>query len=421
MTENIPDRQAAGAPLPFLEFVCLMAMLMAMSALGIDIMLPALSDISRDLDIENANNTQLVVSIFLLGNGIGAFLVGPIADAVGRRPVLMVGLIAYATMALMSAMTTDFEFLLLTRFLNGVAASCSFVMGMAIVRDSFSGDEMARLMSLVAITFMIVPVMAPTLGQMVLYVGEWHDIFLLLVALALLVLVWVWVRLPETLQEHNRTSLSFRKIGRVAREVATHRQAAAYMLGSAIFFGGIFGFINSAEQIFGDIFAAGDFFPFAFAIIAGSMAVTNFINSRLVLKLGARRISHVALIFFCLWTATQLVLSPLLATNMTAFIAVMSVAMAMMGFIGANFGSIALDPFGHVAGTASSVQMGIRMLSGAIIGATIGHAFDGTVVPMLSGFLICGLLSLTLVLIAERGRLFAPTGDPVGPDHHPLD
>lgn len=400
----------SGAPMPFAEFVAMMALLMALNALAIDSMLPAFPDIGRALNVMVENDRQLIVSIYLLGGGVGALVHGPLSDRYGRRPVLLTGLALYVLLALGCAVSPDFTMLLTLRFCQGMAAAAAFVLSISIIRDRYAGDDMASLMSLISIVFMAVPVIAPTLGQWVMAVSGWRSIFFLLAGMGAAVAVWIFLRLPETLHPQDVMEIKPRRIAANWLNVLRHRQATGYMLSSGIFFGALFGYVSSSQQIFDHVFKASDIFPYVFAITAGAMALSNLVNSQLVHRFGARRMSHAALIAFTLLALAQLLLAESDGHNMVRFLTLMAFSMGMVGFVGANFGAIAMEPFGHIAGSASSFQACVRISSGALIGGLIGHFFDGTTLPLAMGFLICGLLSLALLLWAEKGVLFRRHG-----------
>lgn len=387
------------------EFVAMMASLMAMNALAIDAMLPALGYISRDYALSDPNLRQWVISAYLIGTGAGAVFYGPLSDRFGRRPVLLGAVGVYTALSLLSILSGSFDVLVGLRLAQGLAAGAFSVLVGSIVRDRYSGDAMAQLMSFVFIVFMGVPVIAPTLGSAVLVFADWHWIFVLLALMGAGVGVWVWKRLPETLDPEHVIPIKLSAIVDVWTKVITHRQALGYMFGSGIAFGALFGFINSAQQIFFEVFGAEDIFPYAFAIVAGAMALASFFNSRIVMRFGARRVSHSALLAFIGLAAIHLVIA-WDGESLTTFLILHALTMSMCGFIGANFSSIAMEPFGNMAGAASSFQNSCRMLAAAGLGVIIGQSYDGTVVPLVTGFLICGSCALLLLLWSEKGKLF---------------
>ena len=399
------------APLGQREFVTMMALLMALNALAIDAMLPALPQIALDLGAPTANDQQNIISFYFLGLGVGSLLHGPLADRFGRRQIILVCLIGYIASALLAGFAPSWTTMLVMRVTHGLFGAAMGVVATAVVRDRTSGDQMARLMSLIFLTFMIVPILAPSVGQMVLWVAEWRAIFLLLAVIGLIMAAWVYWRLPETLDPADVRPISFAVLASSWKALSSHRQSVAYMVGSAIAVGANFGFLNSSQQIISGTFGRGDIFPIAFASVAAGIAVANYSNARLVLHFGARRVSHSALFAFIALSMVQILLA-LTGETLVLFLAVVCLNMGMIGFIGANFSSIAMEPFGHIAGTASSFQNSVRTWLSAGIGAGIGHAFDGSTMPLAIGYVACGLLALAAILWGEGGRLFTRPNPP---------
>ncbi len=397
-------------PISRTEFVVMLASIMALSALAIDTMLPALDAMGRDLGVTNENRTQLVIILFLFSVGVGSVIHGPLSDRYGRRPVLLVSLLLYAVTALGCVMAQDFATLLALRVAQGVACAAGNVITIAIIRDRLSGDAMARMTSTIFMVFMIVPVIAPTLGQFILTFGDWRTIFLLLAMASIAMTLWVLRRLPETRDPANIVPLTLPTILSGWGEVMRHRSAMGYMTAAALIQGGLYGFLASGPQIFRHVFHAPDLFPTAFAAIAITMACTNFLNSRIVMRFGARRVGHTAVCVFILLGSAQLIMALFATPTILGFIVPVALGISMVGLIGSNFSSIAMTPFGHIAGTASSFQSAVRTACGAIIGGAIGHAFNNSFVPLAAGFVGCGIAALIGVLIAERGRLFTRPG-----------
>jgi len=274
------------------------------------------------------------------------------------------------------------------------------------VRDHVGGDRMARMMSLIMMIFLLVPIIAPAIGQGIMMVFGWRAIFGAMALMGLLVGTWVWFRLPETLSADNKQEIDPVTILRNMGTALTTRGAVGYVIGSALVFGSLFGFLNSSQQLIGETFGAGNYFALIFGGAVVGMVLANFTNSRIVERFGARRVSHAALLAFIVVAIIQLISASASPQSLPEFIILMSLSMAMLGFIGANFGSIAMQPFFHIAGAASSGQTAVRMSTGAILGSTIGYLFDGTAVPLASAMLSCGLLALVAILFSERGKLF---------------
>ncbi|BAK64884.1 putative drug resistance transporter [Sphingobium sp. SYK-6] len=398
--------QAKPFPMHDREFVALMASIMALNALAIDAMLPAFPAIRASLGVADPNSLQYMITSYMLANAVGSLVAGPMSDRFGRRPMLLVSITCSALGGLASAVAPTYEALLTMRAIHGFFAAGLGVLAVSVIRDRYEGDRMARVMSLIIIIFLLVPVLAPSIGQLVLIVASWREIFHVLAVSAAGVLVWAWFRLPETLDPDYRQPIAPTVIARNWLSVVTDRQGLGYMLGAGIMMGGMFGFLNSAQQIFFDVFDAADIFPLAFACVAGSMAIANFSNSRIVERFGARRVSHMALIAFIVLSLAQLGASQLHPEPMLLFLALIALNMGMVGFTGSNFGSIAMEPFGHIAGAAASFQSFARMAVATLIGALTGQRFDGTTQPLAEGFFLTGLIGLGFILWAEHGKLF---------------
>jgi MFS transporter, DHA1 family, multidrug resistance protein len=406
MHSPLPPRKHIGDR----ELIVMMASLMALNALAIDSMLPAFPAMADGLGVVDANHVQYVISTFLAGTGIGALIYGPLSDRYGRKPILLTATVGAAVFSLACSISPSFEMLLYMRFAHGLMAAAMGVLVVSVIRDQFEGDAMARRMSTIFLIFMIVPIVAPTVGQFVLLFAGWRTIFDVMALMALGAAIWVYYRLPETLHPENIVPIEPHALALAWSKVVLHRNATGYMLGAGIVQGALFGYLNSSQQMFDRVFDAADFFTIGFAIIAVGIAVANFTNARVVERFGARRVSQTALFTFIAMGALQLLAAELAPRSLPLFLLLLTVNMAMVGFIGANFSSIAMTPFGDVAGAASSFQTFVRTVLAASIGAVIGQQFDGSVAPVALGFLVCGLVSLGLVLWAEQGRLFTRPG-----------
>ncbi|MFC0205950.1 multidrug effflux MFS transporter [Novosphingobium soli] len=406
-----PDARPAQFPMKELEFVAMMASFQALQALAIDVMLPALGAISRDLRLEDPNQRQLIIGVFLICSGLGSLFPGALADRFGRRTVVLCAIAAYVLLSVVCAVAASFELLLISRGVMGLVTSAMMVMPMTILRDRFEGDRMARTQSLVAMTFMVVPMIAPMLGQSVLLFAGWRWIFGIMGGLAAAVFAWAWIRLPETLDPRFRQPV---KLGVIAGNMALalrERAAFGYFLGAAFVQGALFGYLNSAQQLVGEHFGAGTWFPVIFGGMALVMASTNFMNARIVERFGARRVSHAALLFYIVLAAVHLVLA-FRGEDLWTFLPLMTLSMCMMSFLGSNFQAISLQPFARIAGAAASVMAFVRVVLGAVLGSLIGQAYDGTARVVVGGMVACGLVALLLVLYSERGRLFRRVNPP---------
>lgn len=401
-----PGSTPSRPPLGEREFIVMMASLMALQALSIDSMLPALGTIAAELGSTDPNHRQLVIGVYLFGSAIGALLPGALADRFGRRPVLFGALAIYTVLALACALVQDFTTLLVLRGIQALGSAGLTVMPSAIVRDCHEGDRMARMLSTTALVFMIVPVLAPSFGQAVLQFAGWRWIFGLTAVLSVAVSSWVWLRLPETLDLVNRQEIRPRRIAINMGTALSNRASIGYVLASGLVWAGLFGFLNSSQQLVAEHFGAGQAFPLYFAGMAGCMAMANLVNSRIVERFGARRVSHSALLAFIALAALQVSRAYAGDETLGQFALMMAAQMCLCALMGANFTSISLQPFGRIAGAAASVQMFTRSVLSSLLGGAIGQSFDGTARPLATALLAGGLLALVLVLYSENGRLF---------------
>ncbi|WP_419180091.1 multidrug effflux MFS transporter [Erythrobacter oryzae] len=406
----LPARKALGET----ELMWMMAMLMALNAFGIDAILPALDALAADLSV-SGNDRQFVIGVYLLTGGIGSLVPGALADRFGRRPVLLGAVAVYIVLSLLSALAPSYDALIAVRAAQGFFAAGIVALPPAIIRDRVGGDKMARMMSLIFVIFLMVPAIAPTIGEAILQTfGSWRAIFAAMVLLGLVMGTWVFIRLPESLTEENRQPIVPRAIGANMLRALTLPSVAGYVIGSALVFGALFGFINSSQQLITQTFGAGDIFPLVFAICAGSMALASWSNSRIVERFGARRVSHTALFAFIAVSAVQVMLAFQPGEELWHFVPLMAINMALLGFIGSNFGAIAMNPFFAIAGAASSAHGFVRMTTAAMLGGAIGYAYDGTARPLALALLASGLACLALVLWSEKGKLFGPSDAEMG-------
>jgi DHA1 family bicyclomycin/chloramphenicol resistance-like MFS transporter len=406
-----PAPRSEKFPMGELEFVVMMASFQALQALAIDVMLPALGAISTDLHLADPNQRQLIVGVFLICSGLGSLFPGALADRFGRRPVVLTAITTYVLLSMVCAVSASFELLLIARGVMGFVTSAMIVMPMTILRDRFEGDRMARSQSLIAMTFMVVPMIAPMLGQTVLLFAGWRWIFGIMGVLAACVFTWAWMRLPETLHPDFRQPVRLSVIAGNMGLALKERAAFGYFLGAAFVQGALFGYINSAQQLVGEHFGAGTMFPVIFGCMALVMACTNFANARIVERFGARRVSHAALLGYIVLGSIHLVLA-MRGEGLWTFLPLMTLSMCMLSFIGSNFQAISLQPFARIAGAAASVMAFVRMVLGATLGSLIGQAYDGTARPIMAAMVICGLIALVLVLYSEGGRLFRRLNPP---------
>jgi len=404
----MPESASPAGPrlrIRFGEFVALSAAMMACQAIAIDAMLPALPTIARGLGLHDPNRAQFVVYAYMAGLGCGQLFWGMFSDRYGRRRILLIGLGLYVLAALLCSSTRSFDALLGWRFTHGVAAA-AVVVARSVIRDLYSGARMARVMSLTFIVFLLSPVIAPSLGQLVLLVAPWRYLFVLIGGVSAAVWVWLLLRLPETLHPEYRLRLDLVRIRHAMRLVFGNRSAMCYTLAAACVSGSLLSYLGMVQQIFGEIFHRPQLMPTVFALCAGAMGAASYFNSRLVERLGMRLLSQAGLLLLTAAAALHALLAALGFEGLGVFIVMQSVTLACIGLTFANFGTLAMEPMGAVAGIAASLQGFISTLGAAMLGALIGRQFHGTTLPLSLGSSVCGAAAIALVLIAERGRLF---------------
>lgn len=395
--------------LGFKEFVALIAALMGSNALAIDIMLPALPAIGDAVGIPVENDRQWIVTAFMLGFGAGQIIYGPLSDRFGRKPILLIGLVLYTAFGILATFASSFDALIIARVGQGIGAGATRVLAVSIVRDRFAGRQMARVMSLVFIVFLAIPIVAPSVGQTILVFAPWRWIFGLLAVFGAFLFVWTVLRMPETLHPEDVRPFSLPAIGSAFRLTLTTRQSVGYMMAMSLAFGGLLGFINSAQQVFAGPLQAPRLFPLIFAITAVALAIASLINSRIVERVGMRVVSHSALLGYIFFSGVHAAVAWLGYETLLTFTILQSGMMFCFGLMGSNFGALAMEPMGHVAGTASSVQGFCSTTVAALVGFFIGQQFDGTTVPLTLGFFGCGLAVLAVIMITEKGRILRPS------------
>lgn len=408
MPASATPRSPIQIAMGFKQFVGLIAALMAANALAVDTMLPALPVIGHDLGFAGDNQQQWIVTSYLLGFGAAQIIYGPLADRFGRKPVLLWALVVYVVFSGTAAFAATAPVMIAARLLQGVGAAATRVLAISVVRDCFAGSQMARVMSLSFIVFLAVPILAPSIGQIIMLFGPWRWIFGAITLFGFLVMIWTALRLPETLHPEDRLPVEFGRVVNAFHLTLTNRIAVGYMLAMTMVLGALFGFINSAQQIFATTFGAPRLFTTVFAVIAAFMALSSFVNARIVGRIGAKRVSHLALGSFILIAVAHAAVAISGHETLWGFAVFQAGIMFSFGLVVSNFGSIAMGPLGHVAGTASSVQGFVTTFGGALLGFFVGQHFDGTAVPLTLGFAIYGAFAFAIVYVTEGGRLFKP-------------
>jgi MFS transporter, DHA1 family, multidrug resistance protein len=403
------------------EMTAMLAGLMALNALAIDAMIPALPNIGRSLDVVAENDRQLVVIAYFIGFASTQLFWGPLADRFGRKPILAAGVTLYGIFALLCAFAGSFPLLIAGRVAMGASAAVTRVLVVAMVRDLFEAEAMARVMSLVFMVFMLVPVLAPNIGQLILLFAPWRAIFVMLAGYAVVMLAWSWIRLPETLHPEFRRSLNWRPILAAAWETMREPQSRGYTLAMTVSFSALVAYISSIQQIVFDAFQEGRFIGLVFASIAAPMALASYLNSRFVGRFGLRRVGHTAALAFMLVTALHAAVALGGLESLPVFIVLQALTMACFAFTSSNLGTLAMEHMAPIAGTASSVQGVVGTIGAAAIGFLIGQQFNGTAVPFLVGTALCAMGGFVLIVLTEPRRLFAAIGNREEPPCLPED
>lgn len=393
------------------EFVFLMAMLMSMVALTVDAMLPALAQIGETLNVAHPNDNQLIVAYVFLGMAMGQLFYGPISDAYGRKPAIYLGIIIFLTGALISILSTKFETMLIGRILQGMGAASCRVVTLAMIRDRFSGREMAQVMSLIMLMFIMVPALAPSIGQAILWFAPWQAIFLFLLLFGFIGMTWLALRQEETLSITDRIPLSFSNLWTGIKETLSHPQSRNYTFAGGIMFGAFVGYLTSAQQILQFQYQLGNLFALYFGILALSVGLASFANSKLVMKFSMEGLCVTALYVISGSSLTMFTLIYGFKFDPSLWIVMPYLMIMFFGFgiLFGNFNTLAVHALGHIAGVANSVISVVQTLLSVLIGGFIGQSYDGTVGPLVLGFTICGVSSL---LIAKHIKRRYPLVDP---------
>lgn len=385
------------------EFVALMAFTMSLVALSIDAMLPAFTDMAADLQVTRANDIQLVISTLFVGLAVGQLFYGPLSDSIGRKPAIYAGGLLFILGTLLSMMSTDFSTMLAGRLLQGFGAAGPRTVSMALIRDRFHGSEMARVMSFIMTVFILVPILAPALGQAILLFAGWRTIFGAFVVLAVMTMAWLAVRQPETLLPEQRKAFTLRNISAGFGEVLKSRVAIIYTLVASCVSGAFFGYLNSCQQIFQVQYGLGKQFPVYFAVLALAVGVASLLNSAMVMRFGMHKLANRSLQAMMALSWVFLLIAWSSGGHPPLWL-MMLICVALFFCIGILFGnlnSIAMEPLGHVAGTAAAAIGTFTTLVAIALGFMIGQVYDGSLLPMAVGFVSLTTFSVFLTALAR--------------------
>jgi len=388
---------------PFVEFVALMAMLMSLVALSIDAMLPALGEIGRDLGVARDNDVQLVVSLIFFGIAVGQLAYGPLSDSIGRKPALLAGLGLYMVGCFLSLFAQSFSVMLAGRLMQGLGVAGPRIVAVALIRDQYEGRLMARVMSFVMAIFIIVPIIAPAMGQGVLLIASWRAIFGVFLVMAVAVSFWFTIRQPETLPLDRRIPLSPARVVSGFREVLTNRTALGYTITAGLVFGSFIGYLSTAQQIFQVQYGLGKLFPLYFALLSIALGAASLANARLVMRYGMKPLSRWALTVMGSISVGFFGVSYLVAGHppLWALVAYLLVVFFCEGILYGNMNALAMEPLGHIAGVGAAVVGALSLLISLAGGTVIGQAYDGTILPLVAGFGGLGIVALVVMRWTE--------------------
>lgn len=392
------------------EFISLMAVIISITALSIDMMLPALPDIGRELGIGHPNDVQLVVSVLILGLGIGQILFGPLSDCFGRKPVIFTGFVIFILGCLLSIFSRQFETMLAGRLVQGIGVAGPRTAIIALIRDQYNGRAMARILSVIMAVFIFVPAVAPALGQAILLKMSWRAIFIVLMIQGMITVTWFTIRQPETLSPESRIPLSVRRILNGLVEVCSNRLSLGYTLAAGFMLGLFLTYLNCAQQIFQEIYHLGRQFPLYMAFLALSIGCASFVNSRIVMRFGMRPLSYRAVLLFIVLMGIYLVITLLMGGNSPLWVLILffSLSFFCIGILFGNLNAIAMEPLGHIAGIGAAIIGSLTSLISSPLSMIIGHYYNGTTLPLAWGFLVLGIFTVAAMRWADR--FFPETG-----------
>lgn len=382
-----------------IEFIILMALLMSVVALAIDAILPALNVISKDIGITNFKDNQLLITMIFLGLGIGSLFFGPLSDSLGRKPIVFMGFGLFVIASLICIFSDSLQMMIVGRILQGIALSAPRTISIAMVRDTYSGDYMARIMSFITVIFLLVPIIAPALGKFILDIYGWKAIFYIQIFFGIFVSIWFWKRQPETLHKPNRIRFNSSIFIEGIKELMKYKDTIGYTLISGFITGSFMVYLSTSQLIFQNQYDMIDEFPMIFAALAISIGLATFLNGTLVLKYGMKRLVTSAMILFLAVSFLYVLLfygkpNPDVLVLLTFF----GLQFFAIGFLFGNLRSLAMEPVGHIAGIAAAITGFISTMMAVPISAYIGKFVNTTALPLFIGFSIFGVLSLLILL-----------------------
>ena len=382
-----------------IEFIAIMALLMSLVALSIDGILPALAVIGQDLGVTNTNTHQLLITMIFLGLGFGQLIFGPLSDSYGRKPIIYIGFLVFAVASIICVNTSNFEVLIAARILQGIGLASPRTLSIAMIRDSYEGDYMAKVMSFIVMIFILIPIIAPTLGQFLMLKYNWQTIFNVQLGIGVLVILWFWKRQPETLEVSNRIPFKKSTLFSGFTEFFKHKQAIAFTLISGFITGSFMVYLSTSQYIFEVQYKLGDDFPMIFASLAVGVGLATYLNGVIVVKIGMKRIALVSLIAYTLSSLVYvLVFFNQVNPKLWVLLVFFAFQFTAVGFLFGNLRALAMQPIGHIAGVGAAVNGFISTVMGVLIAIVIGTYINTTTWPLFLGFSVCGFASLLIFL-----------------------
>lgn len=398
---------------PTFEFMALMAALMSIVALSIDTLLPAIPDIGESINSFDPTDNQLLITMIFLGLGVGQLFFGPLSDSYGRKPIVYLGILVFVLASIICLASPNLEWMVAGRILQGIGLSSARTISISIIRDMYKGDLMARVMSFVTAFFILVPVVAPMMGQLILDFANWQAIFYLQLFLTVMVGIWFWKRQPETLRPEYKIPFSNHLFVDGFKELLRYKETVAFTIISGLVTGSFLVYLSASQYIFEDQYGLKEAFPYIFAGLAVSIGLSTFFNGTLVLRFGMRRLSFMALATFCAIALLYVLLFwNTMNPNVFVLVTFLSLQFFCLGFMWGNFRSIAMEPIGHIAGIGAAINGFFSTVIAIPIATTIGGFVEDRVLPLFVGLAICGLLSLVVFLLVSRPWKALKAGSP---------
>ncbi len=404
-TLQIVSVMTLSHPIPSKEFTILTALMMSIVAISIDALLPALGLIGGEMRVTHENDVQLVIGFIFAGMAIGQLIAGPLSDALGRKPVLYAGITLYLAGSVFCYFANEFDLLLAGRFIQGLGVAAPYVTAVSVVRDKYSGRDMARIMSIVMMIFIVVPAIAPSMGQVVMHWAGWREIFLLYIVYSVTIGLWIAFRLEETLPPEKRSRIELKSFIHGFKTVIGNRTTTLYMVCMGLLFGSFIGYLGASQQIFQVQFGVGEAFAIYFGVLALVLGVASLVNSKIVVRFGMRRICQTAMAIVVAISAMFLGLHYVVdVVTLPMFLCFATVLFFMFGLMFGNLNAIAMEPMGEVAGMASAIIGSVSSVMSIGLGTLIGQMYDNTLVPIAAGFMVLGAGAFLLMRLEQRGQ-----------------